>query len=70
MTVAISEMLDNNIHTKVCALKSRLCEKKSQADLLFANITNANTAEHRIQDQLKIIYDILKKQQEDEGSLQ
>ena len=58
-----------NLHRKVSDLKRRLSTKKIEASILFSDIIAENKEEHRMKGQLEIIRDVLKKQQENEGTI-
>ncbi len=60
---------NKNIHNRISALKSRLCAKKNTADELFYNITNNDSLEFRLYNQLKTIRDLLQKQQDKDGDV-
>jgi hypothetical protein len=50
---------ENGINKRLFDLKFRLSAKKFEANLLFSDITNANSTEHRVNDQPEAVREII-----------
>ena len=70
MQQEIHNTLEDNVRSRLCALRSCLSTKKNAASLLFSNITDEISEEHSLIAPLEAIRDALASQQDDEGRLQ